>query len=182
MEVENVDAIVEGVQSEPSEIPMSAPDAQAPMPAPDEFEFTALGKPIKAPREKVLQWASQGYDYSQKISEFNKQKSDFETNYKTYQDIDRYAQENPEWWNNIQTQYSQRSQEQKPAEQGGSHEFQKLNEEIQELRKFRDEFVAEKSSKQRAEEDAQLKTEIESIRKSYPNLDFSGVSEDGKSL
>lgn len=171
------------IQSESSERPMSAPPQQAP----EEFEFTANGRPVKADRTKTLQWASQGYDYAQKMGEFQKQRSEFDNTYKTYQEIDKFAQGNPEWWNHIQSQYSQRSNFQGQTQQPDTslHEdpkFKPIMDEIQDLRKFKDEFVAERSQKQRETEDQQLKDEVESIRKNYSNLDFTSPGENGKNL
>src|SRR4051812_40705324 len=115
----DVDSLMESVESQGrGGIPMTheaqtdAPAADS-TPAPDtaaaaaaaqaaeEFEITWNGRQIKAPKDKVLQWASQGYDYPQKMAELKKQREEFDRAYSPYKTVDDYAKQNPEWWKHV---------------------------------------------------------------------------------
>src|SRR6186713_1251140 len=79
-----------------------------------EMEFTWNGKPIKAPVDRFKQWASQGYDYSQKMQEFKTQQAAFEKSQKEfeplksrYSEIDEYAKQNPQWLEQVNQSYLQ---------------------------------------------------------------------------
>jgi hypothetical protein len=184
MSDEQMDSLL--TQEAPSrEIPMSAPQPQAQ--APQNYKIKVNGKEIEAPLDKVLKWAEMGYNYPQKAQELNqkeqaflarqKQIEELENKFKPYKEVDEYASKNPDWWTQVQQQYQQ-----KIAGAQTNPELQQLKEELQELKKFRDEYSTEKQSLKAQEEDKKLSGEVESIRKSYPNIDFDSPDDDGKSL
>jgi hypothetical protein len=158
---------------------------------PQEYTLKVGGKEIKAPLEKVLSWAQMGYDYPQKAQalkaqqeEFQRQRLENETKWKEteskwapYKQIDEYAAKNPDWWSQVQQAYQQKIQ---AAET--NPEIAQLKQELQEIKEFKNQILSEKNSVKAQEEDKQLVSEIESIRKSFPNLDFSTPDEDGKTL
>lgn len=178
-------------QEAPSrDIPMSnAPEPQTTTWTED--KFTHNGKEIKGSREQILQWATMGYNYPQRANELNqklqtfeqqqnewlKQKQEFEQKFSPYQEIDKFASENQDWWSHVQEQYKQ-----KLAGATSSPEVAQLKAELAELKAFRDEYKTEKQSLKVQEEDSKLTQEIESIRKTYSNLDFDTPDAEGLSL
>jgi len=169
------------------DIPMESPKAQ---PTPQEYSFKANGKEVKAPIEKILEWATMGYNAPQKMQEFNQMKArvdewnkkqqeleEREKKWTPYKEVDEYAAKNPDWWQQVQESYKQ-----KIAGAQTNPEVAELKAELAELKQFRDEIKNEKQSLKAQEEDKALGAEVESIRKSYPNLDFDSPDESGKSL
>lgn len=166
-----------------AEIPMSN------QPQPQKFKFQAGGKDIEASQEELIKWAQMGYNYPQQKAEFNKQieafkaqQAEFEQRQKQFtpfMEIDKYARENPQWWEMVSNEYAKAQQ---GITQETSPEIAALKEEIAELRKFRDELQSEKSAQQLEKEDKELAGEVESIRKSYPNIDFDTPDESGANL
>lgn len=169
-----------------------APEQEQPSWAED--KFVAGGKEIKATREQIIKWAQMGYNYPQEKQKLNlerqtweKQLNDYKTKEQTwseaeqkwgpYKEVDEYAAKNPDWWQQVQAAYKEKigSAETNP-------EIKQLKDELAELKQFRDQLTQEKQSQKIQEEDSQLSQEVESIRKSFPNLDFQTPDEDGKNL
>jgi hypothetical protein len=171
------------------------PAAQAPQ-YPKEIELTIGGKPIKAPWEKALQWAQQGYDYSQKMASFNQdrakwddERKGFEKTISPYKAIDEYAKQNPDWWKHVESAYQSRTTGQPPgASANPDLESVKaaLKAELEaEFKPIKEQFTSiqeEKAAKAREAEDTALSTEVQSIQEKYPNLDWKSVDENGHSL
>jgi hypothetical protein len=195
---DNVDQLLGSVDSEPREIPMgdesdtlqeeSAAPAQA---SPQEFEFTWNGKQIKAPKDKFTQWAQQGYDYAQKMAEFNSRTSEFDQRYKIYSEIDEYAKTNPEWWNRLQQAYQTRDQQQQQQQTSGEADSndpvltkvqQLVAEQVGPVKQFIESWQQKEAAQKKQAEDAQLSEQIQSIRKNYANLDWEGRDESGHNL
>lgn len=177
-----------GGESSSRDIPMGTPQPQA---SPwTEDTFTANGKQIKASREDILKWASMGHNYPQKAQEFNKMKTDFEAmqsrraeldqldqKIKPYREIDEFATKNPDWWQQVQQSYQQKlnGAETNP-------EIQAIKQEFQQFREFMQGQQSKEKNQQIQNEDTELSQEVESIRKTYSNLDFDSLDEGGKSL
>lgn len=168
-----------------SEIPMSSPQVQ-------EYEYQALGRTIKEPIDQILKRASQGYDYAQKMQDYNNKLNEFNTNYKTYQEIDNYARSNPQWWEHIQSQYnalgnptnnlSQNSINSSYGNGYASPSQDPYAEKFQKIESFMNDFIAEKKQKEREQADQALNQEIDDIRKQYSTIDFNQLDDNGKSL
>lgn len=164
----------------PAEKPQATTQAQ-------EYAFKAHGKEVKAPIEKILQWASMGYEYPQKAAELNKQQQEiqkwmqerqqFESKWAPYKEVDEYAAKNPDWWQSVQEQYRQ-----KMAGAQTNPELQQLRQELQELKQFKEQLTQKEQNQIVEQEDKKLSQEVESIRKSFPNIDFDSPDEEGKSL
>lgn len=196
MEVENVSADLSDSQMDslvnsetPSrDIPMNAP---APTPTAQEYAFKAHGKEIKAPIDKILQWASMGYEYPQKAADLNKQQQDFakrqsefdskykdvESKWAPYKEVDEFAAKNPDWWRETQAAYQQKMQG-----ANSNPELLQLKQELAEIKQFRDEVLNEKKTIKTEQEDKSLASEVESIRKSFPNIDFDSPDTEGLNL
>ena len=138
----------------------------------------------------VTKWAQMGYDYAQKMAElkesqeqwqnqqkeFEAQKQEWEQKLSPYSEVDKYAQENPDWWNKVQEEYSRVKEEQE------NPQLAALRSELDELKKFKEEITLEKQNMLRQQEDTALATEVKSIRDQYPNLDWDSSNAEGKNL
>lgn len=186
---EQMDALVNN-EAPSRDIPMTkepAPQVQAAQ----EYALKVNGQEIKAPLEKVLQWAQMGYNYPQKAAELKAQQdawqkqaqekeqqwSEIENKWKPYKEVDEYAAKNPDWWAQVQEQYKQ-----KIAGAESNPEITQLKQELAELKQFREELKSEKTAEQVAREDRQLSEEISAVRKTFSNIDFDTPDEEGKSL
>lgn len=162
-----------------------APVAQAP--TAEEYEFTWNGKAIKADRQKVMQWANQGYDYAQKMQDYNRRnaeieraKSELKSTYEPYEQINQYARKNPEWWNHVVSAYENRAQQ--AAQSNGGQVPPELLQKLDALEQFKTNFEQRISQEKREQEDQALSQDVQSIRKQYPNIDFDSPDQDGYSL
>lgn len=186
----DVDATMEAIEAPSTGIPMHDPVETPAQKTPEqtEFEFQYNGKNIKAPVDKFKQWASQGYDYSQKMADFNRRTQEFETQSKSlspFREVDEYARQNPEWWNHVRSAYESRAQQQQqvgdiPQELTGV--IDPLKSKIDEIDQWRQSVEQERVAYQRNQEDQALEGEIKSIRESYQDLDFDRVDEQGHTL
>lgn len=178
-----------------AERPMSEPPAPAPQAAPQtapqapqEFEINYKGQTIKAPVDRVKQWAQQGYDYAQKMSEFTKQQQEFQTRSeqiaeleKRYGPVDEYVRQNPEFWEHVMQSYQQKQQAFDPNNPLVG-KLSLLEQKLQEIDQFKNTVISEKQAQQRQEQDQALDRDIQSIRETYKDLDWNTVDTDGKTL
>jgi hypothetical protein len=191
----DVDGLLGEIESPSSGIPMTAPEeTEAPaqqanqQAAPQEYEINWNGKQIKAPIDKLTKWASQGYDYAQRMealktqqSEFEQNRQQFEPKLNLYKDVDDYAAKNPDWWDHVQKSWQERQQAFDPSNPI-ANELNTLKSEIQELRKFKDDLHNEKIQEKRKAEDSALDNEIGEMRKAYADLDWASVDDNGMTL
>jgi hypothetical protein len=167
--------------------PEPAPEPVAPAWDAKQYEFDWNGKKV-APdsREKLMTWASQGYNYSQRMAEFNKRQADLAAReksletYKRYEVVDQYAKDNPEWWDHVTGSYEKRSQYGVPQELAPV--LNPLTEKIGQIEQFMTEYQQRAAQEDQAKLDNQLNDEIESIRKSHPNIDLASTDASGEPL
>lgn len=162
-----------------SDIPMTEPKAKSL--DPDMFEFTANGKKIKATKDQVLQWASQGHDYSQKMEAFKKERGEYDPIIQKYKEIDEYAQANPDWFQHVQDSWNSRDKVTQQELQDNP-ELAAIKTELGDLKQFKEEFVAAKNREQREEEDKLLDMEIKSIKEQHSDYDWINPDEEGHTL
>lgn len=192
----DVDALLTQIESPAQETrPMhdqpaapQAPPAANQTQVAQEIKFNWNGREIKAPLDKATLWASQGYDYAQKMSEFNQTKTQFELQQKAiqetearYKPIDEYVRQNPEWWNHITQAYENRARDGN-ADPVLSKVQELLQSKLQPIEQFVQSQLSKEQAQQRETEDSRLKADTESIRKQYPDLDFDTRDDTGKSL
>lgn len=186
-----------GIPMERQPEPAAQPQAQ---PAAQEVEFTWNGKAVKAPWDKAKQWASQGYDYAQKMSAFNEARTAFEAERNShkelidrYREVDEYVKTNPQWWDHINSAYQQARGQVARAEaaQGGgdlpaNHPLMQklagLESKLSELSQFKETVVQKETLQQREQEDTALTADIQTIREQYPHLDWKTADESGQNL
>lgn len=191
----NVDQLYsEAMEGVSSEIPMTAEpeeatqEAAAPVPQEvPELEFDYKGKIIKSKFDdpRVKQWASQGYDYAQRVSELKKQQEEFDSKYKSdyeklkpAQELNDWATQNPEKWKSLYESWSKSIQEGTPQAQLPPEILQKLEKYDQVIKKIEEKEHTEKIQL----EDSEVDAEVKSVQKQYPNLDFTAPVHDGQSL
>lgn len=146
----------------------------------EEFEFKWNGKPVKANREKLLGYASQGYDYAQQIARLKQERANWEKETSQLREIQQYAQGNPDWWKHVSSSWENRYAQTTPEQSTG--DISALHGQLSELMKFRDEIMSEREKERIAKEDKALAEDISGIRKAHPNFDWDTLDETGYSL
>lgn len=192
----DVDSLLESINSPAPEramtaaetpaTPETAPQPPAPQPPTaqqvQEYEFDWKGQKIKAPIDKLTRWASQGYDYSQRMEDFKRQQSELESKYKPYEKykvIDEYVAKDPQWWAHVEEQYNNRLASEDPYVKRVSAILDERLKPVESLIEQRD---AEQAQQKIVKEDTALADEIKSIRTKYSDLDFDTPNGDGQSL
>jgi hypothetical protein len=167
-----------------------APTQETQQQAINELIFSARGQEIKVPYndERVKQWASMGYDYAHNMAEFNKSKTQFDQERKAiealkeqYGPVDEYVRQNPDFWQHILTSWQQRQQNADPNNPLIG-EIQRLKEELQGVKQFKEEISQEREAQKIQGEDKALDEDIRSIQEKYKDLDWKSRDEHGKSL
>lgn len=188
----DLDSIVNAAESSTNnEIPMegNAP-AEAAAPTPQEYSFQHQGQEIKAPIDKVLRWAQQGYSAPQRIGELSQKLKDFEGKFKTYETyektyapIDQWAKENPDKWKAL---FDGWQQAQFGATPGNQAQPQALPKEVLDKLQQHDQFIQlqqqERIQMREQKADQTLEQEIGGLRKQYSNIDFDSTDESGRTL
>lgn len=164
-----------------------------------EWEFDWNGKKIVPEnRDKLKTWASQGYNYSQRMGELNKTHAqrmaeaeareraaqDVEKRYSPYAEVDKYAQDNKEWWQHVQESFKSRATH--GVDPVIAQHLNPLREELGEIKQFmtaHQEAQAKAALEaEQAQQDEALDAEIDTIRKQFPNIDLSVRDESGETL
>lgn len=191
----DVDATLDAIEnSSPKEIPMSEASTQTQQaPAPGEFEFEHKGKLIKAPYSdpRLKQWAQKGYDYAQRMAEYNlqrqaweKQKTEFDDKYKTYQEIDTWAVQNPDQWQALQDLWKNRDTTSRTQDPNNPilQELNPLRQELSTIKQWIQEKQQHEQKTTQAQEDKALQEEIQSIRNKWKDLDWDTPDQENKTL
>lgn len=140
-----------------------------------EFEFVHNGKPIKAPLSQIIKWAQQGYDYPQKMAEFNKHRESIQALESSYKPIDEWVRANPDKWEKLQAVIQ--SEKEGYGDLPADHPIlQKLNQYDQ----FINEVKTERETAKTKQEDQELDQEVQSIREKYKDLDWATVDDSGR--
>lgn len=156
-----------------------------------ELAFKYGEQEIKVPYTdpRLSQWASQGYDYAQKMQAFKAEQariqqewSEREKTISPYKTIDEFAKQNPEWWAHVQHSWEQRSQGGQAGAPGSNPEFETLRKELNDLKQFKTSFEQEKIAQKQCQEDQALESEMKSIREKHADLDWQTPDADGLTL
>jgi hypothetical protein len=166
--------------------------------------YKASGKDLSEPLSTVIQRAQRGYDYAQLVQQHKQRESELQTQQQRISEMEsqwkpyhEYASQNPEWANylkqNWESRFNWQGQQQATPQNEfaqGQQQQQGTNnlppEVAQKIAKM-EQFIAQQEQQQqlaeRAAQDNALAQEIESIRKTYPDIDFSHTNpETGESL
>lgn len=138
--------------------------------------------------ERVKQWASMGYDYATNMAEFNKTRTQFETERKQiealkseYGPVDEYVKKNPDFWQHVLQTWQQKQSNMDPNNPLAS-ELQKVKEELTGIKQFKEELSQERQIQKIQSEDKALDEDIRSIQAKYKDLDWKNRDESGKTL
>lgn len=166
-------------------MPDAAPVSQQPI---SEYEYTANGKTIKEPLDVILKRAAQGYNYSQHMADYKARLAEVEQKHQSalqleqkYGEIDRYAQEHPEWNDHLRSTWQARFDitGQGQYQQGQSTQAAlppQLLQEFNEMKTFVESVRAERA-------DQAYQSTFNKIKETYPDVDFMATDPDtGKSL
>lgn len=169
--------------------------------------YTASGKDLNEPLSSVIKRAQQGYNYAQLVEQHKLKTSHQEAEYqnrqaqlqqleqqwKPYHD---YASQNPQWAEHVrqswESRFAQPDNFYKDLSQAGNNQTQdkpnysippELSQKISQMEQFIEGVKQREVNAQRAQEDQALAHEIDSIKKSYPDIDFHHTDpETGESL
>lgn len=197
---DDVDKLLEGIESpsapraeqQPeSEPAQEAAQTEAPSWNGDEWGFEWNGKKIvPESRDKVRTWMSQGYNYSQRMGELNRERREWEQKlkaaeenskrYERYREVDEYAQKNPDWWKHVESGYQ--SRETHGLDPNLRPVVEPLMQRLQQTESILQQWQAAQAQEESRKADQALEGEIESIRKQYPNIDMASTDESGKPL
>lgn len=194
--VEEIDAeaLVKRIEETGSAEPEVAETIEEAPPEPEiqKFKYTALGKEIEEPIDMILQRASMGYNYAQKMAEFKKQQQEFEQRQQVIQEMeqkwkpyDEYARQNPEWYQHWSTAWERRTSPNQGDEFQSGHQAipPALQEKLSAFEKFMEEQQAAKQAEVVQREDEALANEVRSIQEEFPDIDFQSTDPvTGKSL
>lgn len=161
-----------------------------------QWEFDWNGKKIfPDSQDKAKTWMSQGYNYSQRMGEFNRTKAqweqqqqaaqraaqEFQQKLSPYQKVDDYARKNPQWWQHVIQQF-ETAQKGQPGQQQDPR-LQALEQQVGQFSQQFEQLQQERLVQHQQREDQALGTEVEAIRKEFPNIDLAAVDpESGKTL
>jgi len=191
----DVDGLLEGIESPSTTVPMTNPAPVEPPQAKteaQEFDITWNGKQIKAPIDRLKQWASQGYDYAQRMEAFKAEQAkhqqeveqyrqQVDSKLQRYQEVDQFAAKNPEWWSHVEETYKQRQQAFDP-ENPLVNELNSVKSQLADIVKFKEELSAKQAMEKQKKEDETLNGEISEMRNLYKDLDWAGLDESGQTL
>lgn len=189
-----VKQIEETGSAEPQEEALEEEQAQAEETAAQQmFKYKALGKEIEEPIETILQRASMGYDYAQKMQEYKQlqqqieeQKQLAEQLQQKWKPYDDYARENPDWFQHWQNAWQNRGSGQQGHEIAQTEQSAippQLQEKLTAFEQFMQQQQQREQQQQVAQEDEALANDIKSIQEQYPDIDFQATDPaTGKSL
>lgn len=162
-----------------SEGPAETPGSGPPPLTEQQMELNYRGQLEKHPLSKILEFASQGRDYSQKMRDLRIQRELFEkdrTKYadlderiKRYSEVEEYIKKDPAWWQHVQQSYQQRGNAQTPAQ---------LPPEVMAKIEAAHEFATVEKVRR---EDESLDSNIRAYKEKYPDFDWGKVDEQGRS-
>ena len=151
-----------------------------------EFEYQANGKTVKEPIDMILKRASQGYNYAQHMQEVKTQAQQIQEREAKalaletkYGEIDKYAQEHPEWNDHLHKTWESRFDvtggQTQENPQAANIPSQFLNE-FNDMKAVVDTIKAERA-------DQAYQSSLDKVQQTYPDVDFKATDPDtGMSL
>ncbi len=188
----DVDALMAEIESptkETSEAP-AAEEPAAPVWNGKDWEFEWNGKKV-APdsQDKARTWMSQGYNYSQRMGELNKTHAQRQADYdqkmqafqteqaklSPYAKVDDYARANPQWWAKVQADYQAAQQQVQGITPEIASALKPIQEELGQFKTFLQQQQEAKAAEEATKHDSALDSEIEGIRKQFPNINLASA-------
>jgi hypothetical protein len=134
-------------------------------------------------KENIIQWASQGYNYGQKTNEIKQKMAEIkekEERLSQYEQLNTAFEKNPGFRDQIFDLY--KKTQNGTATQQQENQVAKLPPEIMEKLAGVDEVKSELQKLKEEREDKLLESEIDTLRKKYPNEDWETDSGEGTLL
>lgn len=160
------------------------------------WEFDWNGKKVfPDSQDKAKTWMSQGYNYSQRVAELNKQKAAWDTErteltgfkdkFGQYSKVDEYAAKNPEWWKHVEESWASREIP-KGLDPNLASVLTPIQQQLAEIKQER-ELERQMREQEKLQEtikkdDETLSNDIAEAAKAYPQFDFASKDETGKTL
>lgn len=191
----NVDQLLSEIEGKSTNRNMQAPPEKTAAPAveakpaaPQLFEYNANGQTIKEPLDMVLRRASMGYDYAQKMEQFNKTQTEASElrsrveQLARFEEFDKYAKENPAWMDHVNNQWNSRQQLNVDPNDPVASKLTEFESKLGKVDEVLKAFQDQKHATEQAQADSKFEQQLESIRKTHPDLDMKAVDESGKTL
>jgi len=157
-----------------------------------QWEFDWNGKKVVPDSaDKLRIWASQGYNYSQRMGELNKTHAqrmaeaeqraraagELEQRFSPYARVDEYAKKNPAWWQHTLQAFeqAQRGGGQPGAPGAPDPRYQALEQKLGSVEQVLGQWQQAQAEAQNQQEDQALDQEIGEIRAKYPNIDLNAT-------
>lgn len=195
---EQAEALVEHWTSpnEPTGIEGQVSGEVEPNQAAQEYAIKYKGKEEKYPLDKILSFANQGRDYSEKMRQFrmeresfekesqaNKAKwADLESRLSRYAEVEEYIKKDPAWYDYLVQSYQERLQGNGQANPTHDPLVQSLSQEVRGLKEIATRFQEKEAELARAKEDEALDGQITEYREKHGDFDWVTVDENGLDL
>lgn len=188
---------------EPAQTETAATEPAAPVWNGEEWKFKWGDKEIVPDsRDKVMTWASQGYNYSQRMGELNKTHTqrmqeaeareakarEIEEKFGRYAPLEEFANKNPGWIEHVNQAYQQKLAQEKGIDPNLAQALTPLQQKLEALeaeQRQRQEIEAQqKLEAQHQEEDKALDAEVQATRKlpEFANITWDQRDESGETL
>lgn len=170
-------------------------------PTAQELAFKWNDQEIKVPYNdpRVTQWASQGYDYSQRMNQFNQERKAFDAQTKEYRELNKFFTDNPQAYQQVINHFQGKQNLPGQAQPGsqdpiaqlaelGGHDnpFVKvigdLNQKVSKAESYIQRIEQEELFKKHKEDDAKLDQTIRSTQEKYKSLDWASFDQSGMNL
>lgn len=182
---QDADALLESIGEPENTDIQEKPIAAAP--TPQEYSIKIDGREIKAPLDKILTWASQGYGAPNKIGELNKQIHEWKTKEsqlneikERYGVVDEYVKTNPDWWSYVMSEYQKKQGQ--GVDASGAPVIQEIKQQVSEMKSYIDQLEKQKLEHKEQEDMKAYEGELETLKKQYKSIDFDTPDSEGKSL
>lgn len=188
--LEDADALLESIdRPDNSPIQDTQPSQTQSTPVEDSWEITVGGKPVKASREQLIQWAQQGYTAPGRISQLSKDLERYkseETKWaemqNKYGEVDSYVRQNPQFWEHVMQSYQQRNQVLNDQSNPLAQTVQSLQSRIEEQSQTLAQIMQERQKMTEQQQDQAYLQTFEELKKSYPDVDFETPNAEGMTL
>lgn len=199
MELQDVDKLIEEIEKPEAPRAETVGDTQeggaTSSPEPkgwwESIEFDSNGKKVRPDSEdKARTWMAQGHSYSQRVEDLNRKQSEWQQKLRAaeenakkleqYKQIDDYAKSNPDWWKHVEGGWKSRETHQ--LDDNLRPVVEPILQRLQQTEGLLQEWQTAQKQEEINKADQALETEMESIRKQYPNIDLKSTNESGEPL
>lgn len=203
--IAEVDSLLSSIEAPSHETAQAAPEAEQPKQEPTtqaeiEYELSRKGVTQKFPLSKILGFAGQGFDYNEKMRDFNVQRQLFESerqkmteSQKRYQEIEQrlnqykqiedYQKQDPGWWEHVVQSYQNRSAEQGQPATLPTPIIEKLVEE--KVAPFK-QYITDQEERAKiiakANEDSELNQIVTDFKSANAQYDWTSLDKQGQDL